>query len=134
MSEGIVIEGGDGNIMSNNTFAGLDTAIRITDGSGNRINNNLILSEKALRIYGSDFLDVFNRVSASEDRDAIVALAIIQESEPDNEKVANAWATVIKTCGAALGSFSISTLSNVLSIPAYTALKALLAPRGIQLP
>ena len=132
MSEGIVIEGGKGNILSNNTFVGMNPAIRITDGSHNRIDNNLILSEKALRIYGSEFRDVFDRVSASEDRDAIAALAIIQESEPN--KAVDAWATVIKTCGAALGSFSISTLSNVLSPLAYAGLKALLAPRGIQLP
>ena len=132
MSEGIVIEGGKDNIMSNNTFAGLNTAIRITDGSGNRIENNLILSKEALEIYGPEFLDVFNRVSASEDREAIAALATIQESEPN--KAVDAWATVIKTCGAALGSFSISTLSNVLSPLAYAGLKALLAPRGIQLP
>ena len=96
------------------------------------IDNNLILSEKALRIYGSEFRDVFDRVSASEDRDAIAALATIQESEPN--KAVDAWATVIKTCGAALGSFSISTLSNVLSPLAYAGLKALLTPRGIQLP
>ena len=132
MSEGIVIEGGKGNILSNNTFVGMNPAIRITDGSHNRIDNNLILSEKALRIYGSEFRDVFDRVSASEDRDAIAALATIQESEPN--KAVDAWATVIKTCGAALGSFSISTLSNVLSPLAYAGLKALLTPRGIQLP
>ena len=89
MSEGIVIEGGNDNIMSNNTFAGMKTAIRVTEGSGNRIENNLILSKEALEIYGPEFLDVFNRVSASGNREAIAALATIQESEPN--KAVNAW-------------------------------------------
>jgi hypothetical protein len=132
MSEGIVIEGGKGNIMSNNTFVGMDTAIRVTEGSGNRVENNLILSKEALEIYGPGFLDVFNTVRASEDRDAIAALATIQESEPD--KAVNAWETVIRTCGKALGSFSASTLSNVLSASTYAALKMALAAHGILVP
>ncbi len=132
MNTGIRIKGGGNHRLSWNLTLGTDIGIDIEDSWGNLLNGNIHVSKESLNQYGANFIDVLKEVQKSEDIEALLALGNVLNTKPDNAIVA--WEILIKKFGVQMGSFSANILAGIISAPAYSMLKSVLATHGITLP
>jgi len=133
MSTGIKIKGGGGHILSWNLVVGTDIGIDMEDSWNNFLQGNIHVSKEALKVYGEEIVDVAEAVQKSHDPEALLALANILTTSPDNAVAA--WAILVKKLGGVrIGRFSLNVLSGILSNAAYSLLKMALKSHGIDLP